>query len=105
MEARSPSRKGGWQEVATLDFLAVDRHRVDLGSRVFRANEAIRPPPVGDESHHHDIALARSPFALGPQQLPLDLEDQVVAAVLDKRSTDRNVQLRGVKGNGGFRQV
>src|SRR5215208_6905205 len=84
------------QKVATIQFVAVSRHEVDLVLEVITPLVARGRAPGTCEVHtdHGTLVPWSCPFALHAENAVGNLEGEVVARVLHDRSQHRNAELR-----------
>jgi len=76
------------KEIALIEFLAVRSHRVYLGNAVHGPGVASTRVPEAREIYDDHVPASRRPFALHADELRVDIEDEIVSAVLDQRLED-----------------
>jgi hypothetical protein len=81
------------EQVTPIDILAIDGDRIYLLPPVPRPNVAIRRLARRHEIDLNDLPPPRRPFALHSEEARSNLEDEVVAAVLELRPEDLDAEL------------
>src|SRR6266851_5703895 len=98
MSVALPVEFGDRQQVARVKLRTVDADRVDFARVICGPHMSVGRAAAGADPNDDDIALPRRPLALHPQQLRVQIEDQVVALSLAQRARDADVQLDGRGG-------
>jgi hypothetical protein len=94
LDGSHASNQVGWQKVAAVDWLTVDRDEVGLVCSVRRSHVALGAAPGGHQVDldHGSPFIQRAPFALHPDELAPELEAEVETAVFDNWSQYRDSQ-------------
>jgi hypothetical protein len=89
-------------EEDSIDLPAVRGDRVDLGSRVHPLDETVRTPSRRIAADHDDLTAHDRCLALHPKQRRMEVEDQVVAFVVNG-AEDTDPELQRGRHDLGFR--
>jgi hypothetical protein len=93
------------KEVAALHVRAVRGKCVDLAGEIDTSDESVAIPAARVTTDHHNIAMARSPLALHPQEAISDVEEHVVSPTLSSRPINVDAQLERFKHDRGLSDV
>ena len=72
-----PSRANGDEEAA-IELHAIDADRINLIRRVGALQQAVASPTARGAAHMDDVGLEGRPLALDPDELRIEIEDEVV---------------------------
>jgi hypothetical protein len=89
------------KEIAAVELSAKDDERIDLVGLVAPIDQAFPSSSTSVEAAHDNVAYASGELALHPQKPRVEIENEVVAFVV-QRPRDSDAELRAFEDNGRF---
>jgi hypothetical protein len=105
MDVALASQLAYGEEVTALEVRAVRTDCIDLVRCIDATDIAVRGVAAGPGPHGDHVPLAPRPLALDPNQLRMEVEDEVVAASLAQGPADSETEVDGGCGQFGLGDI